>query len=123
MKLNYAPYSNLTARNPINGVLYFIQDWFAVCNGNNLDAVQFSDIVNLPETPYDEARVLKCDIRYPGIAWRDDKGIIRIIDGRHRVYRLKELGAKEGMFFVLEKKELQALLNRPLTSDYLQYTQ
>jgi len=122
MKLNYAPYSNLTARNPINGALYFIQDWFAVCNGNNLDAVQFSQIVNLPDTPYDIARVINCDIRYPGIAWRDEEGIIKIIDGRHRVHRLKELGAKEGMFFVLNRKNLHDLTNRPLTSDYRRYT-
>ena len=120
MKLNYAPYSNKTARNPINGVLYFIQDWFAVCNGNNLDAVQFSQIVGLPDTPYDESRVLKCDIRYPGILWRDEDQL-KIIDGRHRVYRLKELGAKEGMFFVLNRQNLHDLTNRPVTSDYLRY--
>jgi len=120
MKLNYGPIINLTARNPIDGNLYFLEDWFKVCNGNNLDVVRFDDIENLPEKPYDFRRVLKADIRFPGICYRDKEGVLRIIDGRHRLFRLKQLGAKEGMFFVLKHKHLFDLTNRPLTSDYRQ---
>ena len=117
MKVNHSPFINETAINPLNGRLYFLQDWYEVCNGNNLAIIRFDDIEL--EEPKHRDRVLNCEIRYPGILYREDgKRKLKLIDGRHRIKRLQILGAKEGMFYVLRHKHLWKLTHRPLKEDY-----
>ena len=79
--------------------------------------VDFSEICHKgmdKEDPHELQRYDKCNPRFPGIIvegmpnYKNRK--YRMIDGKHRIRKLKNAGANQGLFYVLSFSEVQGLI-------------
>ena len=69
--------------------------------------------------PLDENRYNRCDVSYPCIITIGKNPYnckYRMIDGRHRMYKMKELGINESIFYVLELEIFNKYLKKPKVS-------
>tara|TARA_R100000458_G_scaffold1906_1_gene1575 strand:- start:94 stop:516 length:423 start_codon:yes stop_codon:yes gene_type:complete len=107
----------------INGKDYFIdsKDLEQYLIEDNLQTIKHEDIawisMNVTEgidetcTCCNGSRYEKCDIKYPGIlslhAPNPYSKKYRMIDGRHRMMKMRKLGITESQFYVISFEELK----------------
>ena len=82
---------------------YPVHTWLKFCTADILFIVPFSKIHTRP--PKSISRYHLCDTRYPCILYQESDSY-RVIDGYHRIQRMKDEGKTSGIFYIITPKIL-----------------
>jgi len=82
--------------------------FLSICKADMLQIIPF-DLIN-QEKYCSWELYMKCDTRFPGILYKEDDRYL-IIDGNHRLARMIDAGLQTGLFFVLNKDDVDRLTN------------
>jgi len=82
---------------------YVLRTWLKFCTADLLQIIPFSQINTRPPTRI--ANYHLCDTRYPCILYKELDSY-SVIDGFHRIQKLKDEGKTSGIFFIITPKIL-----------------
>ena len=82
---------------------YPLHTWLKFCTADLLHIIPFSKIYIRP--PRSISRYHLCDTRYPCILYQESD-LYRVIDGLHRIQRLKDEEKTSGIFYIITPKIL-----------------